>query len=194
MGQDSDGLHYWLIDMRANDDSEWWKAHTTTSNWAFIESITSETQETGTDRFWAAWHKLKSLGLMYQMAMVFDTDPSTDPDAEVLYPLWMFNQSERNKYQRANLHSGGLACQTSQKALRANGLDTGELEAILSEVTSRDGYGLDEPTGFFVMAADTPTSCTVGVIRPRFTPQTNDGFDGENAIEEKASEWVRMLL
>ena len=189
MGQ-AKGLHFWGVDFRAKDEN-YWSEHFTRSHWDFIETITGETRETGSKQFWKAYRALDDLGLVFHAAMVFDADPETDPDAEILYPLWIFNKAEKVRLDKRGFHEGGLAKEVQLMA-RRTGVDE-ELEEVITEVFST-ADGLDsEPMGFFVVAAPSHDAKVVGILRPRFIPNTMDGQAGWASIREKSAEWAERL-
>jgi len=185
----ANGLHYQVVDMRSSDNA-YWKEHLLTSQWSFIESVTSETSETEAPRFWTAWRALRDLGLADHVAMVFDADPLLDPDAEILYPLWTFNKAERQRLNDRNPGEGGLAHLVSNRTQRDAELD--ELNGSLIEAYSEQ-FLFDEPTGFFIAASPTPDAKVIGILRPRFIPNTKDSQRGWAELRDKAVKWKKKL-
>jgi hypothetical protein len=179
-------LHFWGVDFRADDSAAWSQSLTTTS-WKFIEAITGETAKTGADQFWAAWSALRKLGLAYHAAMVFDADPVKDPDAELLYPLWIFNKAERKRLNDRGSHEGGLAKEVQLMA-RRTGVDDELEEAVIAVFSAAAGMS-DEPMGFFVVAAPSKDAKVFGILRPRFIPNTGDGQAGWASIRDKSARW-----
>ena len=188
----AEDLHFWGVDFRAND-SDYWADSLTQTNWIFIESITGETEKTGADQFWAAYGVLRDLGLVFHAAMVFDADPLTDPDAEILYPLWIFNKAEKKRLDDRGCHEGGLAKEAQVMARRTQ-VDYELEEAVVEAYTNTTLYSLDmEPMGFFVAAALNPDAKVIGILRPRFIPNTTDGQAGWAIIRDKSAEWAERL-
>jgi len=182
------GLHFWVVDMRS-DDADNWTEHLTTAQWSFIESITGENPETGAGRFWAAWRALRDLGLAYHTAMVFDADPKTDPDAEILYPLWTFNRAERERLNQRGYGESGLAIEVQNRARRYLVDDVDE--ALVDAYSNR--LLITEPSGFFIAAAPNPHAKVIGILRPRFIPNTQDARAGWASLRDKSSEWKSIL-
>jgi hypothetical protein len=193
-GQGDDGLYYWTVDFRADGECRW-SRHLTNTHWAFIESITGETRESQhAPKFWKAWHALRDLGLVYHAAMVFADNPLEDPDAEILYPLWVFNKAEKRRLDERGSHEGGLAMEAASKALR-DCVSEYHLEAmkVIYESEGSDNALILNPTGWFVVAADRPSASIFGILRPRFLPNTIDGQAGWASIRDKASAWGEVL-
>ena len=184
-------LHYWAVDFRASDGHHW-SEHMTATHWAFIESITGETAaaDKHAPKFWEAWRALRDLGLFYHAAMVFDEDPLKDQDAEVLYPLWIFNPAERKRLDTQGNHEGGLAKLAGNKAIRDCVND--DFIEIMDELYANEIL-LDGPTGLFIAAAHNPQAKVLGILRPRFIPNTTDGQAGWASIRDKAAEWASIL-
>jgi len=182
------GLHFWVVDMCSRDSVDW-SQYLTKVQWSFIESITGETSETEAPRFWAAWWALRDLGLAYHTAMVFDADPKTDPDAEILYPLWTFNRAERERLNQRGYGESGLALEVQNRARRYL-IDDVE-EALTAAYESR--LLINEPTGYFIAAAPNPHAKVIGILRPRFIPNTQDAHAGWSSLRDKASEWKSIL-
>lgn len=182
------GLHFWVVDMRSSD-ADGWTQHLNSAQWSFIQSVTGETTETGAGRFWAAWQALRKLGLAYHIAMVFDADPAHDPDAEVLYPLWTFNHAERERLNQRGHDESGLAIAVQNRARRyqVDGVDE-----ALTELYSANLL-LDEPSGYFIAAAANKDAKVIGVIRPRFVPNTQDSQSGWASLRDKAIKWKSIL-
>jgi len=189
MGQ-CDGLHYWVVDFRHADGKDWADSLTSTQ-WTFIESITGETSE-GKEAplFWKAAWALRELGLTYHAAMVFDADPLVDPDADVLYPFWMFNPAERERLNNRGHHEGGLAQLAANNAER-HCIEPHSDSMELIYLALR-GSPL-EPTGWFIVATDNPNAKVVGIVRPRFIPNTADGQAGWISLRDKAAKWASRL-
>jgi len=70
-----------------------------------------------------------------------------------------------------------------------------ELIAVLEEIYGQaDGHDLDyEPSGFFVVAADNPDAKVLGILRPRFVPNTQDAQAGWADLRDKAAYWKQTL-
>ena len=122
--------------------------------------------------------------------MVFDSNPLVDPDAEILYPLWVFNPAERERLNSRNSGEGGLANLINNRTQRDADLD--DLNATLTEAYS-ERFLMDEPTGYFVAVADTADATVVGILRPRFVPNTKDSQRGWSNLKEKAAAWTFTL-
>ena len=186
----TDSFYFWAVDFRAQDGDHW-STFLSRTNWTFIESITGETKETEAKQFWAAWRSLRDLGLAFHAAMVFDVDPLTDPDAEILYPLWIFNKAEKKRLDDRGCHEGGLGQLVVNAAIRDDVSD--ELWEAVNEIYgSADGM-VDNPSGFFVVAGRSMDTKVVGILRPRFIPNTQDGQAGWASIRDKAAEWSEQL-
>lgn len=192
LGQGPDNLYYHAVDYRADDDKSW-SQHLTATNWKFIESITGETQETTADKFWSALRALQELGLVFHAAMVFDADPLADPDAEVLYPLWTFNKAEKKRLDLRGYHEGGLGVLTANKAAREYVGEHGDAIHAIYEDSSERSDLKQNPTGWFVAAADSPDATVLGIMRPRFIPNTMDGQAGWASIRDKSADWGQRL-
>jgi len=192
LGQGPDNLYYLAVDYRADDDKSW-SQHLTATNWKFIESITGETKETTAEKFWSALRALQELGLVFHAAMVFDSDPLTDPDAEVLYPLWTFNKAEKARLDARGCHEGGLGILTAKKAARGCVGIHGDAMQVIYESNCDESDMKQHPTGWFIAAADTPDAKVLGIMRPRFIPNTMDGHAGWASIRDKSADWGQRL-
>ena len=183
------GLHYWAVDVRGKD-GDYWAIQLTKAHWSFIESITGETPVMKAPRFWTAWQALRDLGLAYHATMVFDADPQLDPDAEILYPLWVWNRAERERLNQRGYQEGGLTLLAQHRARRdyiSEDLEYSLIDAFKNRTLMCD------PVGFFIAAAHNPEAKVVGILRPRFIPNTQDGQAGWASLRDKAINWTRIL-
>jgi hypothetical protein len=185
LGQSSDGLYFWAADTRSKDTDDW-NDRAVSANESFIESVTKKSGEVGKSTFYKAWWALQGKGLVFHAAMVFDCHPQEDPEAEVLYPLWLFNRSERERLGAG----GGLAKVTANCASRNNLIESDEIFMSLS--SKSDGM-IETPTGFYIFAAESPEADVVGIARPRFIPNNQDAQLGWAVNQKKAAQWEVRL-
>jgi len=64
-------------------------------------------------------------------------------------------------------------------------------EALTAAYESR--LLINEPTGYFIAAAPNPHAKVIGILRPRFIPNTQDAHAGWSSLRDKASEWKSIL-
>lgn len=142
-------------------------------------------------RFFQAVHHLKKLGLLIEVAMVFDRDPSEYSGAKPLYPLRVFDALYRENATAEKTGLGGLYSEIY------NCLDRSALvfETIpaFRQMTFQEYMKTGVGSGFFVVAAPTQNAKVLSIFRLRFCAPDHDTGLGFKAEEERTTHWQRLL-
>lgn len=135
-------------------------------------------------RFRQAFEHLSQLHLLYEIAMVFDDDPLVNPGAEMMYPLYVWDQAIRDKAKSERSGLGGLYNEAFDR------LDRSAIgEHIRYFTFSDDSTRSRSGSGFFVYGADCREAKVLSVYRLKYRPHTKDTGAGVDTKRERTAAW-----
>jgi len=143
-----------------------------------------EDEEERHRRFWFAFDNLHKLGFFYEVVEIWDCNPLKRDDAELLYPLYIFDSYGRKNdpFVAKDIHSAlidcsaleGMAVREFFDGIDANRYAPKEHQQCRYVVTNTGGYPLS-------------------VFRLRFRPATRDTGRGKEAEELRAESWKEII-
>lgn len=140
--------------------------------WDYIQD---ETQRL--DRYWRAVRNLKNLGLAYEVLQIWTGDPTAKRDAEVMYPLYIFDQRARTNEPNIYRDINGLA-------MDAMGAE------LFFDPYGESAFGTEIDTFRYVAVKNT-NALAFSVLRLRYRPHDKDTGIGMTDQEKKAREWCK---
>lgn len=144
-------------------------------------------------RFHKALSTLRELNVFYEVAMVFEKDPTAFRWVEPLYTLYTFDAYNRKKAEEEGKARGGLwretfACFCRFKDLRSDeGSEDIRISAFLTYKLARI------PSGVFAYVAPTKEAVVMSVIRLRYPAMTKDFALGIEEEENRNQRWQNFL-
>ncbi len=160
----ANGRHYWLAR----------EADLPSTEWAAIEAVAGGREESHAERFWAALAIATERGLLFRIAIV------SDPRGRLLYPLWAYGVSHRDRLADLGVMADLARC-FHRKATSA-GLDTAE------ELGFR--AGTESGTGLFICATATAAQPTIRTVyAPTFIAPTRDNMAGMATVACLSHKW-----
>jgi hypothetical protein len=135
-------------------------------------------------RFRQAFDHLSELYLFYEVAMVFDDDPLVNPNAEMMYPLYVWDRNIREKAKDDSSGLGGLYSHAFDR------MDRSYIVEDLRGDTFSDGAARSSSgSGFYVYGADCREAKVLSVYRLKYLPHTKDTGAGIDAEKERTARW-----
>ena len=139
-------------------------------------------------RFQQAFKHLAELHLLYEVAMVFDADPLGTPEAEAMYPLYVWDRAIREKADKDNSGLGGLYREAFNR-LDRSGLVSDLRYAIFADDSARTRVG----TGLFVYGAYSQEAKVLSVYRLKYLPITKDTGAGFESERVRTAAWKQSF-
>lgn len=134
-------------------------------------------------RFWEAINNIKSLGIMYEVIQVWDSNPNGNNGrkAKPLYTLYIRDRHARDSepYLQKAIHTFAFRVGAMDRSAEFSAYDFGESNLQ----TGQFRYIAVKKTGGY----------PIGIYRLRFRPHTQDTGIGMAAENKRVSEWENML-
>lgn len=183
--------HYWFEQWVPSDDEYYREIPIPGSNGVFheidpdteramshkmIEVMPDMSEEERDHRYWHAIKNLRDLGLAYKVLQVWTKNPLQSQDAEVLYPLYIFDQRARASEPTTYREINSLAID-----------DHGSERFFDSDGTSQFGETVSSFRFVAVKGKNHVAGC---VLRLRYRPHDRDTGRGMEEQANKANEWT----
>ena len=134
-------------------------------------------------RFWEAINNIKSLGIMYEVTQIWDTNPNGNNGrkAQPLYTLYIHDKHARKSepYLQKAIHTFAF----SMGAMDRYGEFSGWNDSENNLQSGQFRYIANKKTGGY----------PIGIYRLRFRPHTQDTGIGIAAESKRVSEWASAL-
>ena len=124
-------------------------------------------------RFWDAFENLKRLGFIYEVIQIWDDDPITTPNAEILYPLYILDRHARQSEPH-------LAKAIHQSLINS------ELPCDISELFNNIDSGVFRYLAY-------PEHYPLGIFRLRFRPKVIATGRWLKSETSKVNAWKSLL-
>jgi hypothetical protein len=143
-----------------------------------------EDEEERHRRFWFAFNNLNKLGFFYEVVEIWDSNPLKQDDAELLYPLYIFDSYGRKNdpFVAKDIHSALIDCSALEGMAVREFFDEIEVNRIAPKQYQQCRYVVTTTGGY-----------PLSVFRLRFRPATRDTGRGMEAEELRADSWKEII-
>jgi hypothetical protein len=134
-------------------------------------------------RFWEAFNNIKSLGLLYEVIQIWDSNPngSNGKNAEPLYTLYIYDRHARESEPYL------------QKAIHKFAFKTGAMDRYTEFIGWDYGESNLQSGQLRYIATRKKGGYPIGIYRLRFRPHTPDTGIGMAAETKRVGEWANNL-
>lgn len=165
---------YEMTDINGYDFVTVDRTHDLTTSKEFVAEVFGDLNDQAKARFWHAAHEIKRLGFMYEVLQVWDGDPGQDRNAEVVYPVYVFDG-----------HSSDPGLSQGINKVVTSHMDGSEIGNLFEQAAGDHIFYYAQPTNAEYLA--------MGNFRLRFRPHTRENGQGIDRQQVMVNNWSHII-